>query len=126
LVAVIAQGERLFEAAGDWREAAEMVDPRVIGEAIEADARGPGLVAVTQDMGGEARGGDRVEELRAELGVAAGGVHLGVLDEILGCWLRLKAERFNHEGAEARRIARKRGVNPERFFAADMKQGAGS
>ena len=46
LMAVIAQRQRLLEAAGQRLEAAEMGDPLLIGQTIEADPRGPALIAM--------------------------------------------------------------------------------
>ena len=45
LVAVVAQRQRRREAAGQRLEAAEMADPVRVGEAVEADARRPAIVA---------------------------------------------------------------------------------
>jgi hypothetical protein len=50
-----------------------MRDPLLVGQRVEADARGPAPVAVAQDVGGEGRGRDHVEEAFAEFGVAGRG-----------------------------------------------------
>ena len=69
LVAVVAQGQGLLEAAGQRGEAGEMSDPFGVGQRVQADAGGPGLVAVAQDGFGEVGRGDGVEEFRAEVGM---------------------------------------------------------
>ncbi len=69
LVAVVAQRQRLGEAAGKRREAAEMVEPVGVGEGVEADPRGPAPVAEAQARLGKVGGPDDVEEGVAEPGV---------------------------------------------------------
>src|SRR5690606_7995630 len=55
LMAVIAQRQRLGQAAGQRLEAAEMRDPLFVAERIEADAGRRAIVAETQDRPGDAR-----------------------------------------------------------------------
>ena len=66
LVAVIAQGERLGQAAGEGDEAAEMACPLRVGQAIKAHLGGGAIIAEPED--GLRHGGrsDRIEEIRAE------------------------------------------------------------
>src|SRR4051794_21639278 len=73
LVVVVAQRQRPFEAAGQRREAAEMLDPFRVAQPAEPDPRRPGLVAPAQDVLREGCGGDKVEELLAQLGMAGRG-----------------------------------------------------
>ena len=72
LVAVVAQRQRRRVAAGQWLEAAEMVEPFGVGEGAQADALGPALVAVAQDMLGELRRLDLVVEVAAKCGMGEG------------------------------------------------------
>ncbi len=73
LVAVVAQRQRLLEAARQGLEPAEMGDPFLVRQAVEADPLRPDPVAVAQDRLREVGGRDAVEEIRPEVGVAAGG-----------------------------------------------------
>ena len=62
LMAVIAQRQRLDEAARQGFEAAEMGDPFGVGQRVEPDPRGGALVAVAQDVLGKGRGRDLIEK----------------------------------------------------------------
>ena len=73
LVSVIAQRERLRMAAGQWREAPEMLDPFGVGQRAQTDPLGPALIAITQYMRGKRRRRDHVVERVAELGMAGRG-----------------------------------------------------
>ena len=73
---MIAESKGLFERAGKRLEAAEVVDPLVLGEAAQPKASRPAVVAVAQDVLGEDRGCDRIVECVAELGVLRGGLEL--------------------------------------------------
>ena len=64
-------------AAGQGLEAAEMVEPFGVGEGAQADALGPALVAVAQDMLRELRRLDLVEEVAAERGMGEGRAEVG-------------------------------------------------
>ena len=77
LVAVIAQRQRRLEAAGQRREAAEMVDPFRIGQGVETDAGGGALIAEAQDVLGKFGRCDLVIEGAAERGMADGGTKIG-------------------------------------------------
>ncbi|GEP09459.1 hypothetical protein MGN01_13040 [Methylobacterium gnaphalii] len=73
-MAVVAQRQRLLEAAGQRREPPEVRDPLGPRETVEPDALRPGLVAVAQDGFRKPRGFDDIEEIGAEIGVTARGV----------------------------------------------------
>ena len=59
LMTVIAQCQRPVETAGQRLEAAEILDPLRIGQRVETDPCGPGLIAMAQDVLGECSGRDR-------------------------------------------------------------------
>ena len=75
LMAVIAQRQRFGERARQRLEPAEMVDPLRVGQVIEADARGPALVAIAQHVLGKLRRRHLVEEAFAQRRVQ----HLGLI-----------------------------------------------
>ena len=78
LMPVIAQRQRLWECAGQRLEAAEMSNPFVVAERVEAHARRPSLVSKAQNVVGEARRGHFVKKALAKrrvqgFGLVAGG-----------------------------------------------------
>jgi hypothetical protein len=74
---MVAQRQRLLEAAGERREPAEMRDPLGLRQAVEPDALRPELVAITQDGLRKPGSLDGIEEVRAEIGVTARGMRGG-------------------------------------------------
>ncbi len=68
LVAVIAERERLRQAAGQRREAGEMRDPVGIAQALEADRRRGAVVPEAEDRLRKVGGADGIVELRTEGG----------------------------------------------------------
>ena len=66
LVAVVAQRQRLGQAAGQRLEAAEVGDPVGVVEAVEAEPRRPAVVAEAQAGLGKGGGADRIVELGSE------------------------------------------------------------
>ncbi len=76
-MAVVAQRQRRLKTPRQWFETAEMIDPFGLGQAGEADALGPALVAVAQDVPGVPCGNHFVVKFAAERGVGERRAELG-------------------------------------------------
>ena len=76
LVAVVAEREGPGQGAGQGLEGAEVGQPLVVRQAVQADAGGPALVAVAQDALREGGGVHRVVEGAAQAGVRRGGAEV--------------------------------------------------
>jgi hypothetical protein len=86
LVAVVAQGQRFLEAAGQGFEPAEMREPAPRAEEAEADAGGPSVISEAQVGAGKLGRRDHVVERRAECGMDGLGT-VGGLDHRMGTLL---------------------------------------
>ena len=75
-MAMVTQGQRLGKRARKRREAAEMRDPLLVGQPVEPHPPAPAMVAVAQRGLREWGWGDRIEKLRAQRFVTAGGFEL--------------------------------------------------
>ena len=67
-MAVVAQGQRLRQAAGQRLEAAEMADPLGIAQPVQPHLRGGAIIAEAQDRLREGGRRHRIIEIRAKRG----------------------------------------------------------
>ena len=112
LVAVVAQRQRLGEAAGQRLEAGEAGDPGGVVEAVEADPRRPAVVAEAQPRLGEGGRADGIVELRAERGVDLLGA--GAVGHRRGIWPRRAGGQAGTRAASRafRKASGRRSVRP--------------